>query len=127
MTHWQDSYISYRYQSYTYIHVLLGLLGESAGSIAVDHYSYAWAKKPIVKGLISESGSVYSVPDNSKDESSGNFTVIATAVGCNTTEPEAQLQCMKKQDAKDIIDAVIASKGLTFNIIIDERTVCQCS
>jgi cholinesterase len=43
------------------------IIGQSSGSVAVDYWSYAYVEDPIVSGLISHSGNVFSFPINSNE------------------------------------------------------------
>lgn len=48
------------------------ILGQSSGDVAVDYWSYAYRQDPIVAGLISESGNVFSFGMNTLDVSTKN-------------------------------------------------------
>ena len=104
--------------------------GQSAGSISVDYYNYAYATNPIVKGLIMDSGTAFS-PIAVQDLTRSNFTFVAEHVGCSGLANDAlqQLTCMRGVDADTIEDfvAVYAENGtlpaLSFDPIVDEEIV----
>lgn len=75
------------------------LFGQSAGGASVDMWSYAYASKPMVKGLIVQS----SVPlDGTFDARGSNFTYVASQVGCSGSDVEV-FACMQRVDATTII------------------------
>lgn len=77
--------------------------GQSAGSIGVDQYNFAYAKEPLVSGLMMDSGTAYS-PTYAHDKQHTNFTFVADHVGCPGLGdyPAKQLACMKGKSAHDI-------------------------
>jgi len=82
------------------------MFGQSAGGGSVDMYSFAFAKDPIVYGLIAESG-VASNPGGPP---------VNTSAGCGGVEAgEATLPCMRKQTWQDVLDS-IERRGVTPNL-----------
>jgi len=79
------------------------LIGQSAGSMAVDFWSYAYTKDPIVKGLWAMSGNALTRPSATTQEVYSNFQLVAEAVNCTSTSDE--LACMRQADWKTIRDA----------------------
>ncbi|KAF4166851.1 hypothetical protein CNMCM6936_006013 [Aspergillus lentulus] len=49
------------------------IFGQSAGGASVDYYSYIWTEKPLVRGLISHSGTALSFKPNTAEESASYF------------------------------------------------------
>ncbi|KAF4780658.1 chlorogenic acid esterase precursor [Colletotrichum scovillei] len=85
--------------------------GHSAGSIAVDYYSFAYAEDPIVRGLIMDSGTAHLDQLMNHDETHSNFTFVAQQLGCgNSTTPEAELACMRKIPAEKLENFVATYK-----------------
>ncbi|GKT51110.1 lipase 1 [Colletotrichum spaethianum] len=79
------------------------LWGHSAGSIAVDYYSFAYTEDPIVRGLIMDSGTAHLDQLMNHDASHSNFTFVAQQLGCgNLTDAKAELACMRKIPAEDL-------------------------
>lgn len=90
------------------------LFGQSAGSISINVYSYAYAHDPIAHGLIAQSGTVDSfgaAPANStlawqymasllgcgNNSSSTSTTVLAQSVACVRSKPAAQVLAASRQ------------------------------
>ncbi|KAK1624293.1 Alpha/Beta hydrolase protein [Colletotrichum phormii] len=85
--------------------------GHSAGSIAVDYYSFAYAEDPIVRGLIMDSGTAHLDQLMNHDETHSNFTCVAQQLGCgNSTTAEAELVCMRKIPAEKLENFVATYK-----------------
>ncbi|TDZ99834.1 Lipase 4 [Colletotrichum sidae] len=106
------------------------LWGHSAGSIAVDYYSFAYPKDPIVRGLVMDSGTAHLDQLMSHDESHSNFTFVAQQLGCgNQTDAKAELACMRKIPAEKLETFVATYKdsGVTpsigFSPLIDNKIV----
>lgn len=77
------------------------LWGQSSGAIACDHYNFAHPSDPIVSGFVMHSGSS-TLTFIAEDPEHTNFTTAAHHFGCNSSEPTAQLDCMRKVDAQDL-------------------------
>ena len=84
------------------------IFGQSSGSVAVDYWSYAYPKDPIVSGLISHSGNVFSFPVNSRQLAEKNWYNVSSSLGCGDTGDA--LSCMRKQDFHDIKAAALKVK-----------------
>lgn len=96
------------------------IFGQSAGAVSVDLYSYAWDSDPIVAGLISESGTVYSwgLPNSASAQATAWFNVTAN-LGCgdassNSTEV---LSCMRTKNYQDVLDAIPPAADATSSIL----------
>lgn len=79
------------------------LIGQSAGSMAVDFWSYAHVKDPIVKGLWAMSGNALTRPATATEEVYSNFQLVVKAINCTSTFDE--LACMRQADWSAIRDA----------------------
>ncbi|KAL1854488.1 hypothetical protein Daus18300_011409 [Diaporthe australafricana] len=106
------------------------LWGQSAGSISVDLYNFAYPDDPIVGGLIMDSGTAESGL-TSADTPHSNFTFVAENVGCDGLggDPAKELECMRGVDASKLRDFLASyaesgsSPSLSFNPVPDEKTV----
>ncbi|KAK2017356.1 carboxylesterase [Colletotrichum eremochloae] len=77
--------------------------GQSAGAVAVDYWNFAYAKDPIVKGFIMDSGTAHLDQLMNHDASHSNFTFVAQQLGCgNLTDARAELACMRKIPAEKL-------------------------
>lgn len=69
--------------------------GQSAGAMCIGMYAYAYPTDPIVRGFIMESGeATVQVPDNGTQ-----WTRLADALGCRSSDSTKELECMQKVDA----------------------------
>lgn len=106
------------------------LWGNSAGSISVDYYNFAYPADPIVKGFIMDSGTAFS-PTPTNDTAYSNFTFVAENVGCSglADDPEQQLSCMRGINASTIEGFIAryqdsgASPTILFRPFYDEKLV----
>lgn len=105
------------------------LWGQSAGSISVDYYNYAYPKDPIVSALAMDSGTAFT-SIVSTDTSHSNFTFVASQLGCaNSSSPQAELNCMRKVPASTIESFVAdyqangTTPSISFLPIADNKTV----
>ncbi|USP82103.1 hypothetical protein yc1106_09377 [Curvularia clavata] len=69
------------------------IAGQSSGGVSVDWWSYAYQQNPIVHGLMSTSGTVFSFPLNLPQKQKDNWNNITTAVGCGSSSDT--LACMR--------------------------------
>ncbi|KAH7071987.1 Alpha/Beta hydrolase protein [Paraphoma chrysanthemicola] len=102
--------------------------GQSAGAMSVDYYNFAYAKDPIVSGLIMNSGTAtlnFLWPDLEQK----NFTFVAQHFGCKDSKPAARLECFRKVDAAKVTLFLQqyaingTSPGVAFVPIVDNRTL----
>jgi cholinesterase len=80
------------------------IAGQSSGGAAVDWWSYAHKDNPIVHGLMSTSGNVFSFPMNPPQKQTENWYALSAAVGCGSSGDT--LPCMRKQPFDTISKAV---------------------
>ncbi|PVH90893.1 alpha/beta-hydrolase [Periconia macrospinosa] len=83
------------------------LFGQSAGAEAVDFYSYAWTKDPIIKGLIPQSGST-GLRAYPKEKSAAAWYNVTSTLGCGDSSSNSSLvlECMRHQTTQDIQKAI---------------------
>lgn len=106
------------------------LWGQSAGSISVDYYNFAYPSDPIVKGLVMDSGTAQTSIATT-DTAQSNFTFVAENVGCEGygDDDAGRLTCMRKVDGNKIEDFVARyqemalSPAIAFTPVIDEKVV----
>lgn len=77
--------------------------GQSCGSASVNYWPYAYKDKPLVAGLISHSGTVFSFPVNSASLSAQHWHGVSSLLGCRTSDDV--LQCMKAQNVSALLEA----------------------
>ncbi|KAJ5714725.1 Carboxylesterase type B [Penicillium malachiteum] len=109
------------------------IFGSSAGGTSVDLYSYAWARDPIVSGIISHSGTALSYKPNTPEQSSNAFFSASKSLGCggHTEKPEQVVQCMRQKPFEDLFNAslnvplvqTITIPEPVFHPVVDEITV----
>ncbi|CBX99395.1 similar to carboxylesterase [Plenodomus lingam JN3] len=80
------------------------IAGQSSGGAAVDWWSYAYRKNPIVHGLMSTSGNAFSFPMNTAQKQKDNWNTLSIAMGCGNSADS--LSCMRKQPFEAISLAV---------------------
>ncbi|KAK8124609.1 uncharacterized protein PG998_000368 [Apiospora kogelbergensis] len=104
--------------------------GQSAGSVAVDYYNFAFADDPIVGGFIMNSGTAHLNQLMSSDVIHSNFTFVAEGMGCgNQPDAASELACMKKVPAEKLENFVATyedsgdSPSITFAPMVDEKLV----
>jgi len=104
--------------------------GQSAGSISVDYYNFAYPSDPIVSGLIMDSGTAES-PIATSDTTHSDFTFVADGVGCSglVDDPAQQLACMRGVNASTLenfianYDESEATPAISFTPIVDNEVV----
>ncbi|KAK8138851.1 hypothetical protein PG984_002231 [Apiospora sp. TS-2023a] len=104
--------------------------GQSAGSVAVDYYNFAYADDPIVGGFILNSGTAHLNQLMSNDVVYSNFSFVAEGLGCgNQPNAASELACMKKVPAEKLENFVATyedsgdSPSITFAPMVDEKLV----
>jgi carboxylesterase type B len=105
------------------------LWGQSAGSISIDYYNFAYPKDPIVSAFAMDSGTAFtSIVSN--DHQRTNFSFVASQLGCsNKASPAAELACMKDIPAQQIESFVATyqdndtTPSISFLPIVDNKTV----
>lgn len=106
----------------------ISLMGQSAGAISADHYSFAYPNNPIVSGFILHSGTAtlnFLFPDPQQT----NFTYIAQHFGCFNLTSIAEVDCLRKANSSAIISFLAGytnagtSPTLAFVPIVDDHTL----
>ncbi|KAI1318156.1 Alpha/Beta hydrolase protein [Xylariaceae sp. FL0255] len=107
------------------------LWGQSAGAYSTDGYLFAWAKDPIIKGVIANSGNAIAIPAYLGDATNHSvFSSAAERLGCGGLDPAEELACMREVPASDIKEYIqgpstaisASSDGLVFSTVIDNVT-----
>lgn len=82
------------------------IFGSSAGGTSVDLYSYAWAHNPLVRGLISHSGTALSYIPNTIEQSTNAFYNVSKSLGCGgrSEESDRVVECMRQKPWEDIFN-----------------------
>ena len=109
------------------------IFGQSSGSVAVDYWSYAWTQDPIVSGLISHSGNVFSFPVNSRELAEQHWYNASSLLGCGSSGDV--MPCMRSKNFTDIEAAAakikpppntsVARSQPVFQPTPDNRTVFE--
>ncbi|KAH7184849.1 Alpha/Beta hydrolase protein [Fusarium flagelliforme] len=76
------------------------IAGQSSGGVAVDYWTYAYRKDPIVNGIIAPSGNAFSFPVNTAEVQEKNWNSVVSAVGCDAASDV--MACMREVDWEDI-------------------------
>lgn len=105
------------------------LFGQSAGGAAIDFYSYAWKRDPIVAGLVSESGTALRFAINSPNMSAKHWYTAASYLGCGDSGDV--MPCMRSKNFTDILKAAakVPYEPTTtlyqpvFHAVVDNKTV----
>lgn len=102
--------------------------GQSAGSLSVESFQYAYPEDPIVKGAVLDSGSVY-MQTLDLESATGSFAFVAERFGCGGLGPEGEVECMRGVPADEIEDFLDehltagAAPMLAFSPVKDERVI----
>ncbi|KAJ5953285.1 Carboxylesterase type B [Penicillium verhagenii] len=109
------------------------IFGSSAGGTSVDFYSYAWAHNPLIRGLISHSGTALSYNPNTLAQSAHAFHNVSASLGCGgeAEDQDLVIGCMRQKSFQDIWNAsnnvaMISSATIpepVFHPVADEITV----
>lgn len=102
--------------------------GQSAGAISVAFLPYAYYSNPIVSG-IGELSATPILPNEAvllPNIAQGNFTNIASAVGCDTNGASDRkiFQCLQNVPSQTLVDEIVGhpEKNYLFRIIVDNIT-----
>ncbi|KAF8963596.1 carboxylesterase [Flammula alnicola] len=100
----------------------ISLFGQSAGSGAVDAYTFAHPQDTIVKGVIEQSGTCGALSIFPPTVNGTAWNTVATTVGCGNTSDATQLTCMKAVPFRTLENALI-STNTTFSPVTDNVTM----
>ncbi|KAF2398122.1 alpha/beta-hydrolase [Trichodelitschia bisporula] len=100
------------------------LFGESAGARAVDIYSYAWTKDPIVNGFIAESGAAPLVSGTKHNPAT--WFELSTRLGCGgSAAANKTVECVRGKTWRQVLDGMGTAGGtrrlLSFVPVVDEK------
>ncbi|KAI0467495.1 alpha/beta-hydrolase [Xylaria cf. heliscus] len=82
------------------------IIGQSSGAVAVSNWAYAFKDNPIVAGMMSHSGSIFSFPLLDADVAAAHWNHVASALGCGASD--SPLSCMRSENIsfQSILSAV---------------------
>jgi carboxylesterase type B len=84
--------------------------------VAVNYWTYAYKKDPIVNGIIATSGNAFSFPVNSATIQEKNWQSVVSAVGCEANSDV--MACMRKVDWQDIKRAAAVIKPASSSSVL---------
>ncbi|TLS28031.1 hypothetical protein PpBr36_02021 [Pyricularia pennisetigena] len=105
----------------------MGLWGQSAGSMSVGAYAFAYAEDPIVNSFMMNSATELS--NNFTQPLHSNFTFVAGRVGCGGLKAAEELECMRKVPAGEIASLLKeyadsgSTPGYRFWPVVDDKFV----
>ncbi len=79
------------------------LWGQSAGSMSIDYYNFAYPDDPIATGLIMDSGTALLTFTNT-DTLQTNFSFVAHQFNCGSSNPQQELECFRNVNSTSIIN-----------------------
>ena len=79
------------------------IFGQSSGGVAADWWTFAYKDKPIVNGIISESGNAFSFPLNSRELQTRNWYNVSATLGCGSEGDT--LDCVRGKEWRDVLAA----------------------
>ncbi|KAI1132135.1 alpha/beta-hydrolase [Nemania abortiva] len=91
------------------------IVGQSSGAVAVSNWAYAFKDKPIVAGMMSHSGSIFSFPLLDADIAANNWNHVTSTLGCGAAD--STLSCMRSENIsfQSILNAVRAVPSVPGN------------
>lgn len=92
------------------------IAGQSSGGVAVDYWTYAYKKDPIVNGIIAPSGNAFSFPVNSPGVPEKNWNSVVSAVGCS--DAADVMACMREVNWEDIKAAAAAIRPASSSSVL---------
>ncbi|KAH8900887.1 alpha/beta-hydrolase [Thozetella sp. PMI_491] len=113
------------------------LVGQSAGAISIDYYTYAFVDDPIAQAYIPMSGAATGFKQLSQSSASDAWYSATNSLGCgrgdgnsaNKTTPEKVLECMMSKSSKELASITPSAgssgsrTGLSFGPTVDDKTV----
>lgn len=106
------------------------MFGQSAGSASLEYYTYAWKEKPIIAGLIQQSGSITHEDPSPQDAQAvkNSWFYVSEGLGCGdaSSDRDEVVKCMRTKDMEDILAYVPGFTGasnLTFGPVADGITI----
>jgi hypothetical protein len=79
------------------------IFGQSSGGVAADWWTFAYQDKPLISGIISESGSAFSFPLNTREQQMRNWYNVSATLDCGAFGNT--LDCVRDKDWKDVLAA----------------------
>lgn len=106
------------------------IFGQSAGGASVDLYNFAFKDDPIIAGSISQSGTAISFGNTLPETASKNWLQVAAKAGCNSSNYDDVLACMRSPNTtmEDLLQYESTGSGLSsitgsFGPTVDNKTV----
>lgn len=94
----------------------ISIMGQSAGAVAVDYWSYSHVDDPIASGLISNSGNVFSFGLLENNVTVANWYNVSETLGCGSTGNT--VACMRTKDWTNIKAAVAKVRPSAANSLL---------
>ncbi|OQO03357.1 hypothetical protein B0A48_11615 [Cryoendolithus antarcticus] len=79
------------------------IFGQSSGGVAVDWWTFAYKDRPLVNGIISESGNAFSFPLNPMATQTKNWYNVSATLGCGATGDT--VDCVRSKNWTDVLAA----------------------
>jgi cholinesterase len=79
------------------------IFGQSSGGVAADWWTYAYKDKPLINGIIMESGNAFSFPMNPQELQARNWQNVSDTLGCNSSGDA--IECVRSKPWQDILAA----------------------
>jgi cholinesterase len=79
------------------------IFGQSSGGVAADWWTFAYQDRPLVSGIISESGNAFSFPLNTHEQQTKNWYNVSATLGCRSSGDT--LDCVRAKDWKVVLAA----------------------
>lgn len=82
------------------------VIGQSSGAVAVSNWAFAFKEKPLVAGMMSHSGSIFSFPLLDASLAAANWNHVASSLGCGSAD--SALSCLRSENIsfQSILSAV---------------------
>jgi cholinesterase len=84
----------------------ISLYGQSAGSMSVDDYAFAWTEDPIVNGFILSSGTALMGRGEVRKDQTSQWYALSQKLGCGGRDAgAATVTCLQKKAWKDVYNS----------------------
>jgi carboxylesterase type B len=79
------------------------IFGQSSGGVAADWWTFAYKDKPLINGIIMESGNAFSFPMNSRELQASNWRNVSETLGCGAFDD--MIGCVREKPWQDVLAA----------------------
>lgn len=79
------------------------VFGQSSGGVAADWWTFAYQDKPLINGIISESGNAFSFPLNTREQQTKNWYNVSATLGCGASGDT--VDCVRAKHWEDVLAA----------------------